>query len=201
MSDWPETRASLIQQAQAMDNDAAWQELVAIYQPVVYRMARRGGLTHEAAEDVIQTVWLSISKALPGWEHREDGPRFRNWLGKVTRNAVINVLTRARPDRASGSSSMTSLLQNIPESESVAQTFERESRLELIRYASGLVRNEFSEKTWDIFLATCNTGLSSEEVARQQACSISSVYVSRCRVIARLRAKVQELSFIERDDV
>jgi RNA polymerase sigma-70 factor (ECF subfamily) len=201
VSDWPETRASLIQQAQGMDNEAAWQELVAIYQPVVYRMARRGGLTHEAAEDVVQTVWLSISKALPGWEYREDGPRFRNWLGKVTKNAVINALTRARPDRASGSSSVTSLLQNIPESESVIRTFERESRLELIRYASGLVRNEFSEKTWEIFLATCTTGLSSEEVARQLACSISSVYVSRCRVIARLRAKVRELSFIERDDV
>ncbi len=201
MSDWPETRASLIQQAQAMDNDAAWQELVAIYQPVVYRMARRGGLTHEAAEDVIQAVWFSISRALPSWDPREEGPRFRNWLGKVTRNAVINAITRAKPDRASGSSSVTYFLQNVPESESLVKTFERESRLELIRYASGLIRNEFSEKTWEIFLATCATGLSSEEVARQYACSISSVYVSRCRVIARLRAKVQELSFIEEDDV
>jgi RNA polymerase sigma-70 factor, ECF subfamily len=59
MSDWPETSESLIQRARGGSNQSAWSELVAVYQPVVYRMARRGGLSHESAEDVIQAVFLS----------------------------------------------------------------------------------------------------------------------------------------------
>ena len=197
---WPETSESLIQRVLGANNEAAWHELVRVYRPVIYRLARHGGLGHEAAEDVTQTVWLSVSQALPNWEPREDGPRFRSWLSRVTRNAVLNALARSKPDRGAGSTSIVERLQAHPDSDSLKETLEREARLEVIRYAAGLIQNEFSEKTWSIFTATSVTGRSADEIARELECSLGSVYASRCRVMARLRQKVEELSGLWSDE-
>ena len=68
MSLWPETNDQLIVRAKNSQNAEAWEELVSVYRPVLYRMARRHHLSHENAEDVIQSVFLSVSRAIPKWQ-------------------------------------------------------------------------------------------------------------------------------------
>lgn len=97
MSDWPETNHSLIRRVKDLRDQHAWSELMALYRPVVHRLARRNGLDHENAEDVVQNVFVSVSTHIQNWEEKPDGPRFRNWLGRVARNAALNALTRAHP--------------------------------------------------------------------------------------------------------
>ena len=46
MSEWPETNESLILRVKDPQDEAAWIELVAVYRPVVYRMARKRGMQH-----------------------------------------------------------------------------------------------------------------------------------------------------------
>lgn len=48
----PETRASLIVRLRDVADVAAWDEFVAIYGPLVYRLAIRQGLQAADAEDV-----------------------------------------------------------------------------------------------------------------------------------------------------
>ena len=79
MNDWPETNPSLILRIKDPQNAVAWNELIAIYRPVIYRLARRKGLLHEDAEDLVQGVFMSVAKAIDRWEHGEGQPRFRNW--------------------------------------------------------------------------------------------------------------------------
>ncbi len=43
MNDWPETNTSLILRIKDPQNALAWNELIAIYRPVIYRLARRKG--------------------------------------------------------------------------------------------------------------------------------------------------------------
>ncbi len=50
MNDWPETNPSLMLRIKDPQNAIAWNELMAIYRPVIYRLARRKGLLHEDAE-------------------------------------------------------------------------------------------------------------------------------------------------------
>jgi hypothetical protein len=64
MSDWPDTNPSLILRIKDPQNAAAWNQLMAIYRPVIYRLARRKGLLHEDAEDLVQGVFISIAKAI-----------------------------------------------------------------------------------------------------------------------------------------
>ncbi len=136
MNDWPETNPSLILRIKDPQNAVAWNELMAIYRPVVYRLARRKGLLHEDAEDLVQGVFLSVAKAIDRWEHGDHQPRFRNWLGKIARNAIVNAITRAKPDRASGKSSVMQTLASLPEDRDTTQALIVECRLEAIRWAA-----------------------------------------------------------------
>ena len=44
MPEFPETSLSLIARLQELGDEASWAEFLRIYQPVVYRLARRRGL-------------------------------------------------------------------------------------------------------------------------------------------------------------
>lgn len=194
MSDWPETSETLIRRVSEPLDEAAWSLLVSLYRPVVYRMARRKGLSHESAEDVVQTVFLNVSRAIPGWSADPGGPRFRNWLGRIARNAIVNAIVRARPDRATGSTSVAELLNAVPGEVELSVVVVREAKMEAIRHAADRVRGEFSERTWNIFQATAIQGRPAANVASDFGCSVGAVYASRSRVTARIREQVEEMT-------
>ena len=194
MNDWPETNPSLILRIKDPQNAVAWNELIAIYRPVIYRLARRKGLLHEDAEDLVQGVFLSVTKAIDRWEHGEGQPRFRNWLGIIARNAIVNAITRAKPDRAKGTSSVMRALTSLPEEAETTQALIVECRLEAIRWAAREIQSEFSDATWAIFQSIAIEGRPAPEVAQAFQRTIGAVYAARCRVAARLREKVLEAS-------
>jgi RNA polymerase sigma-70 factor (ECF subfamily) len=194
MNDWPETNPSLILRIKDPQNAVAWNELMAIYRPVIYRLARRKGLLHEDAEDLVQGVFLSVAKAIDRWEPGDNQPRFRNWLGKIARNAIVNAITRAKPDRATGTSSVMQALASLPEEAEATQVLIVECRLEAIRWAAREVQSEFSDATWGIFQSIAIEGRPAPEVAQVFQRTIGAVYAARCRVAARLREKVLEAS-------
>lgn len=194
MSQWPETSESLILRIRDPRDALAWSQFMAIYQPVVYRLSRRRGLQHADAEDLCQQVFLSVTKAVENWESQDDGPRFRNWLGRITRNAILNAMTRTRPDRATGASSVQDLLLDIPDCDDLTTALLSESHMEAYRWAARQVQTEFNASTWAMFHETTMGGRSVADVARSLGRSSGAVYVARCRVMQRIKDKVNEMS-------
>ncbi len=194
MSQWPETSESLILRIRDPQDALAWSQFMAIYEPVVYRLSRRRGLQHADAEDLCQQVFLSVARAVGKWEAQRDGVRFRNWLGRVTRNAILNAITRARPDCATGASSVQDLLLDIPDCGDMTTALLNESRIETYRWAAKQVQSEFSASTWTMFHETTIGGRSIADVATTLGSSSGAVYVARCRVMQRIKDKVNEVS-------
>ena len=194
MSQWPETSESLILRICDPQDAIAWSQFVAIYQPVVYRLSRRRGLQHADADDLCQQVFFSVSKAVGNWQPHKDGPRFRNWLNRVTRNAILNAMSRAKPDRATGDSDAQELLLELPDSENITTAFLNESRMEAFRWAAKQIQSEFSSTTWAMFHETSIAGRSIAEVAIAMSKSSGAVYIARCRVMQRIKEKVNEVS-------
>ncbi len=44
MSEFPDTRSTLIAQVRSPENREAWAQFVTLYRPVIYRMARKRGM-------------------------------------------------------------------------------------------------------------------------------------------------------------
>lgn len=194
MREFPETNLSLIARVHNPDDHIAWTEFLGIYQPVVFRMARRRGLQDADAHDVMQQIFLSIAKSIDGWISAEDGPPFRAWLTTVSRNAINKQLTRRPRDTATGTDSVMDLLNSQPDQAETSAEMLAEARREIVRWAAEQIRAEFSESTWSAFWQTAIEGVSIPEVAKASKRSTGAIYVARFRVTSRLKEKIQEVS-------
>ena len=200
MQPWPETNESLILRVKDPADAASWSDFLAIYRPVVVRMAYGRGLQHADADDLAQQVFLSVAKAIEQWQPDSKGPPFRAWLARITRNAIINALTRQRRDAAGGSASVQEMLRDVPDrDEETTQQLMEESRREDMRWAADEIRSEFTEVTWAMFWQTSIEGKSVAEVTSLQHKTPGAVYMARYRVMQRLKEKVLEVSEVWSD--
>lgn len=191
MTNFPETRPSLVARVRDPDDQEAWREFVAAYAPAVYRLARRRGLQHADAEDLTQRVLMAVGRAVGGWRPDPARGRFRSWLATIARNAAANALARRRPDAGVGGTDLLDLLAEQPaDDEPSRQLVLLEFRRGLFRFAADRVREEFRGGTWEAFRLTAIEGLSAEEAAAELGTTAGAVYTARSRVIRRLREEV-----------
>ena len=193
MDEIPETRDSLLIRVADARDQAAWEQFARIYRPVVYNVARMRGLQDADAQDVAQQVLVSVSKALPNWERRNESTRFRHWLCRMARNATINMLTRQPKDRAAGGDVN---LVDIPERSvdvDLDSQLDREYRRQLFRQAAEQVRSRADSITWQAFAMTMIDGLSITETAERLQRSEAVVYAARSRIMRRLKDAAQAL--------
>jgi len=194
MNDWPNTNLSLIRRAADPRDEVAWRQLEAVYRPLILKMARRAKLSPEASEDLAQQVFLNVFKAIHRWQPQPGGPRFRNWLGRVARNAILNAGSRGPHDPAVGGSSLLQRLQQLPANDDPCTSLSSELRQAGIRAAAAAIQPEFSNRTWALFWQTTIEGLSIQQAATAWNCSHGAVYSARSRVLARLKRQLQQLS-------
>jgi len=193
----PETRASLIVRLCDGADAAAWDEVVAVYGPLVYRLARQKGLQPADADDLVQVVLAAVARSIEKWLERSDRGRFRAWLLTIARNTAINFLTRPkhRP-LATGGSDAANELASVAAPEEASQNgsgdFDVEYRRQVFRWASNRLQQTMAEKTWQAFWQTTMEDRPIAEVATQLEMTVGSVYIARSRVMTRLRAVVQQ---------
>ena len=193
MQDSPETRDSLLVRLRDHTDGEAWGEFVAIYRPMVYRFARRRGFQDADAQDLVQRVLLAVSVKIEDWSEEGGNGRFRAWLSRVSRNALIDAIRRVRPDSGRGG---TNVLRNLAEQpdrvEDVEAEIQAEYEREVFRWAAHQVRNEFETASWDAFWLTTVEGEDVSAAAQQLNKSVGSIYTARSRVMRRLQEKVRE---------
>lgn len=194
MPQFPETSQSLIARVKVSADETAWTEFLGIYQPVVYRMARRRGMQDADAQDVVQQVFVSIARAIERWTPGDDRPPFRAWLTTIARNAITRALSRRPRDVATGSTSVAEVLSSQPDPGATTDEIRAEARLAMVRWAIEQMRPTLTESTWDIFLRTMIAGEAIADVAASTGRSVGAIYVTRYRVLTRLRTMISELS-------
>ena len=192
MPSLPDTRASLILRLPDAADARAWDDFVAVYAPLVYRLARRHGLQPADSDDLVQEVLSAVARSVEGWLARPDRGPFRAWLLRIAKNHAMNALTRHkhRPI-GSGGSDMALLLQQQPAANGDADgQFDLEYRRELFRWAADRIREEIADRTWQAFSLSTIEQQPIAAVAKQLEMSVGSVYIARSRVMARLRELV-----------
>ena len=189
MGTTPNTRASLIARLSDAEDAQAWQEFVEIYLPLLYRLARRKGLQHADAEELGQEVLIAVSRAVHRWEPDKCRGRFRDWLFRIARNAIINFLTRPKHQRlGSGDSNVRRLLEDQAEPRQMSRhcliwNIAARCSAARRRKRAGTV----TPITWQAFWKSSVEAQPIAEVARALGISVGGVYIARSRVMAKLR--------------
>ena len=98
----PETRESLILRLPSASDADAWQEFIALYEPLVIRFARRRGLQDADAREIAQNVFISVAQAVDRWQPDRERGKFRAWLFRIARNQLINWVAKHSRGRGSG---------------------------------------------------------------------------------------------------
>lgn len=158
-----------------------------LYGPVLYDWARRDGLRDEDAADVVQEVYLALTRHIERFGRQPDGT-FRGWLWTVLRSKVVDLVRRRRlrPEAQGGSDAYERLLQaETPADGSSAVDAPPPSWL-MTRVVE-TIRPEFKESSWRAFQLLVIDEQSPADVAAALGLSLNAVYIARSRILTRLR--------------
>lgn len=188
----PETSQSLLFRLRNPVDADAWQEFAEIYRPVILRIASSKGLQSTDAEDLAQKVLIAILGAIERWDPTGKA-KFRTWLKRITENAIMNAISRAKPDQANGGVEAHSLLDTYPDRDGPdSELLKIELHREIFRWAARRIQNEFTETTWKAFWLTAVDARPAEEVGRLLGRNRGSIYAARSRVMKRLIQQISE---------
>ena len=193
MTNFPETQNSLLVRLRSHEDRGAWEKFVNLYRPVIYRIARRKGFQEADAQDLSQRVLTSIANSIHRWEQLDPPVRFRHWLNRVVRNAIINAATRGPKEVVWDSVSDEQLLAATSIDEKSESEIALEYRREVLKQAAAQVRHNIAEETWLAFELTVVQGNDVEATARRLNKSVGCVYAARSRIMKRLKEAVGAL--------
>lgn len=186
-----ETRASLILRLGDPEDDVAWSEFMHIYEPLLLRLARRWGLQQADALEVVQETLLAVAKAIPQFDRHQHSGAFRAWLAGISRNKLVDHLTRSRRQvRGSGESDVHRWLDQVACESSDVSVWDWNQKQQVFTWAADRVRHQVSEATWEAFHRTSVLGETVANVASELNMRVGMVYVARSRVMARLQKMV-----------
>jgi len=166
-----------------------WAEFDERYRDLLYRYALRCGAAPDEAEDIVQEVELSVFKAMDRFQYERARGRFRSYL----RAAVVHaVAKRASPGTGPEIGFEPLDPDEVAEDDPRDAEWEREWQLHRLRNALRSIVNEkeFDPATLEAFRLYVLAGLTAESTATQVGISCASVHQAKCRVLKRLRQKI-----------
>lgn len=189
------TSLTLLERVRAQDQ-RAWERLVYLYSPLVYRWCRQAGLQGADAADVGQEVFTAVAQSIKDFRRDRKGDTFRGWLYGITRNQLRH---RAAPPGGTGvgGSSVQRRLQGVPSEEESGDRQSASAVLDqrvLHRRVVELVRDEFELRTWQAFWKVIVEGKTPKDAAADLGMTVNAVYLAKSRVLHRLREEFAALA-------
>jgi RNA polymerase sigma-70 factor (ECF subfamily) len=173
----------------------AWQRLVYLYGPVVYRWCRQLGVAKADAADVVQEVFAAVAAGAAGFHRDRPEHSFGAWIRTIARNKVYDHFRRRRGClEAEGGTAAQQRWLDLAESADGSLSLDAPLAVDaqFVRRALEVVRAEFEARTWDAFWRIVVDGQSPAEVAAATGLSLAAVYQAKSRVMRRLRREVKE---------
>ena len=187
---------SLICRVQA-DEPGAWERLVDLYAPLVYRWCRRAGIQADDVPNVVQEVFVAVAGHVREFRRDRPGDYFRGWLCSVARPKINDRFRclRGRTEAESG----TEVLEQMtgppdPLSGPSSGKYQIADEDLLAHRTVELVRAEVNDRIWQAFWRVAVQGADAAQVAANLSMNVRTVYEANYRVRRRIR---QELVGLE----
>jgi RNA polymerase sigma-70 factor (ECF subfamily) len=188
------TRISLLQRLQR-DDQAAWDDFVALYGPHICQWCRHWHLQDADMLEVTQAVLLKLARQVKNQRFSPEKQKsFRGWLKTVTYHAWCDYVGASqRAGRGSGDSGVRAVLESQEAGDSLVRYIDEDHQRVLLEEASARVRQRVAPHTWEAFRLTALEGLSGAEAAARLGMKVATVFVAKSEVKRLLQEEVRKL--------
>ncbi|CAN5231914.1 hypothetical protein BH11PLA2_BH11PLA2_25790 [soil metagenome] len=191
MADSPSqhTRPSLLTRLRDLTDQAAWEEFLTIYGPLVFADLRRRGFNHADTEDLMQVVFSRVVQGIQAFDYDRQRGRFRDWLGTIVRYEAIRIwhAQKRQPKVTMPADEVSVSGASDPEWVDAFQA-------RIYTIALERCRPRFEAATWAAFEHVWVQGLTAAAAAAATGLSIEVVYVSKSRVLSALSDVILDLT-------
>ncbi|MBL9168521.1 MAG: sigma-70 family RNA polymerase sigma factor [Verrucomicrobiales bacterium] len=194
------TRQSLLSRLRDCQDQEGWREFFDTYWRLIYRVARQAGLDDSAAQDVVQTTFIYLSRRMPRFRYDPARGSFKSWLCRVTRSRIAVFRRRAEfkepslPDLGLEKDDAP-VWESVPDptGDKVDEIWQREWEDNLIKAALRQISPKVSAQQLMIFEMAALGEVPLKQVARKLDVSLMQVYLARHRVGKLFKAEVLRL--------
>lgn len=188
------TSLSLLEKARQNDG-RAWEKIVQLYAPLVYRWCRRAGMSYHDIENLSQEAFTLAYRKLARFRKEKETDSFRGWLYTLVRNLRIDWLRKREGHAVALGGSNLQMLENLIPDEPDEDELDTQEKEELFLYnkAVELLQSEFSSRDQQIIEAILFKHKNPTEVAAEMNISRNTVYIVKSRALRKLREEFAEL--------
>lgn len=185
------TRASLLVRIKDPNADDAWSEFHDLYAPLIYRYARRRGLSRDDADDVRSECYKAIVQQIRTFDYDRAKGGFKAWLRTMVDRRVIDLFRKKREQQAnSGDLRKLEATHLSPE-----HIWEREWTDQHLKHCVEQLRGEVSRTTFEAFSIVVIQGRPVTEACDALGMNANQIYKAKTRMLHRVRAKMAEFGF------
>jgi len=174
--------------ATARGEDSAWRRLIELYGRRVFAMAKAHCRRDELAEEITQSVFVTIAEKIGKGQYTEQG-RFEAWLFRVTMNRVRDEVRRT--GRQAGSvdpSVLSDFAGSSGRTEDVDE--ERHAEMNLLR----LALNELGTSDREVIDLRHHAGLSFQTIADLLGEPLGTILARHHRALRKIRQFMESRS-------
>ena len=206
------TRHSLLLRLQQTGDETGWREFFDAYWEILYRLARKAGLTETEAQEAVQETVIGVARKIGTFDADPRRGSFKSWLLSQARWRIADQFRARRksgspaaqgtefgagsgagfPEDATG----TDPLHRVPDPtvDPLATAWDEEWEQHVLRTALDRVIAQVSVKQFQMFDLHARQGLSVSETARATGSSVAAVYMAKSRVARLLKREVARVS-------
>ncbi len=182
------TRASLLVRIKDPNSTAAWSEFRDLYAPLIYRYARRRGLSRDDADDVRSECYKAIVQQIRTFDYDKTKGGFKAWLRTMVDRRVIDLFRKKREQQANSGA-----LRRIEDvNPSPDEVWENEWRHQHLKHCVEQVRGEVSRSTFQAFSMVVIEGRPVAEACDELGMTPNQVYKAKARTLRRVRNRMAE---------
>lgn len=194
------TRASLLSRLRDLGDTDSWHTFFENYWRLIYNVARKSGLSDDAAQEVVQETVIAVARKIPEFRYDPARGSFKQWLLLITRRRIHDHLRRqyrvqrtAEPDAVPMEDRAETLACPSPAPDAqMDAAWEAEWRENLFQAALARVRQKVNPKHYQVFDCCVLQNLGANEVARMLGLNVAQVYLIKHRMSLALKRAVKD---------
>jgi RNA polymerase sigma factor (sigma-70 family) len=182
-----DTPPSLLDRLRESPDDAAsWSRFHELYRPLLLDWARRYGVQHSDADDLVQEALQTLLREVPRFRYDPEKGRFRDWMRRILVHRVRRFwdARQAQADEAR--------LAELEAPGELQRLWDRQHDEHVLSGLMAAVRRDFAPLTWEAFLRVTD-GEKAGAVAQALGMTPNAVRLARSHVLRRLREEARGL--------